>query len=76
VIEPQSVVSVLAVTLLGTAGLLSMLPIGTCNQCSHCRLEKLERERKHELQRESASIGGTFCVTCGGRHRPNEDHRI
>jgi len=74
-IEPQSLISILAVTLLGTAGLLSMLPVGTCSQCSHCRLEKLERERKHQLQRESAT-GVPFCAVCGGHHGPNEEHRL
>ena len=73
-IPAESVISVLAVTLIGAAGLLSMLPVGTCVQCNHCRLEQLERERKHELQRQAAGEY-PFCPVCGNRHRPDESHQ-
>jgi hypothetical protein len=73
VIPSESVISVLAVTLIGTAGLLWTLPVGTCSQCSHCRLEKLERERAQALEREPAG-GPPACPICGGRHRPDQHH--
>lgn len=74
-IPPESMISILAVTLLGTAGLLSMLPVGTCAECSHCRLQRLERERQHQLQIDGAG-GVPFCPTCGRHHRPDQDHPI
>jgi hypothetical protein len=69
---PETMVSILGLTLIGTAGLLWLLPVGTCSQCGHCRLEKLTRERQREL--ESNRSHGPFCSLCGGHHRPDEDH--
>jgi hypothetical protein len=74
-IPAESFISVLAVTLLGTAGLLSMLPVGTCAHCNHCRMEKLERERQHQLQAGGA-VGVPYCSACGRHHRPDQDHPI
>jgi hypothetical protein len=72
---PETVISILALTLLGVGGLLTLLPVGTCDQCAHCRLEKLARER----ERQSAPLGRTgaaapFCSVCGRHHRADEDH--
>lgn len=74
-IPPESMISILAVTLLGVGGLLSMLPVGTCSQCNHCRAERLERERQHQLQVDGA-VGVPFCAVCGRHHRPDQDHPI
>ena len=73
-IPPEQMISILAVTLLGAAGLLSMLPVGTCAHCNHCRLERLERERR-QLQADGA-VGVPFCAVCGRHHRPDQDHPI
>jgi hypothetical protein len=72
--DPQTVIAILGLTMVGTAGLLSLLPVGTCAQCSHCRLEKLARQRDREFQADRA-YGGVACTVCGRHHRPDEDHR-
>jgi hypothetical protein len=75
-VAPEAVISILAVTLLGTAGLLSMLPVGTCAECPHCRLQKLEHERQRQLQSEGTAVGGPFCPMCGRYHRADEEHKL
>ena len=47
-LDPHAMVSILAFTLLTTAVVLAMLPVGTCSQCVHCRLLALARERERE----------------------------
>jgi hypothetical protein len=73
--DAQTVISILGLTMLGTAGLLALLPVGTCSQCSHCRLEKLSRQREHELN-AGRSVSASFCSVCGRHHRADEDHRF
>jgi hypothetical protein len=73
--DAQSVISILGLTMLGTAGLIALLPVGTCAQCSHCRLEKLARQRERELDAGRA-VGAAFCSVCGRHHRADEDHRF
>ena len=46
----ETLIPVLAVTLLGTGAALWMLPVGTCSECAHCRAEKQARERETEAQ--------------------------
>jgi hypothetical protein len=72
-IGPESVISILAMTLLGTGALLSRLPIGTCRECPHCRLEKLARERAR-LPEISQAYSAPFCAVCRRHHRVDEDH--
>jgi hypothetical protein len=72
-IAPESMISILAITLLGTAALLSRLPVGTCRECPHCRLAKLTAEREHASQ---AFGSAPFCAVCGRHHRSDEDHPI
>lgn len=72
-IDATFVATGLALTLLGVGAVLCFLPVGTCAQCGHCRLEKLEKER--ELEARAAKLYGIpFCVVCGRRHSPDEDH--
>jgi hypothetical protein len=71
-IGPESMISILAVTLVGTAALLSRLPVGTCSECTHCRLEKLSKEREQRLL--SQRIGDPLCPGCGRHHQPDEEH--
>jgi hypothetical protein len=72
-IGPESVISILAMTLLGTGLLISRLPIGTCGECAHCRLGKLARERERAPEVSQAYVA-PFCAVCGRRHRVDEDH--
>jgi len=72
--DPQMVISILGFAMLGIAGLLSFLPVGTCAQCSHCQLEKLSRQKQHELE-GGRSYSAAFCAICGRQHRSDEDHR-
>jgi hypothetical protein len=71
---PETFISILALTLLAAAWLLWLLPVGTCAQCPHCRVEKLAREREQE-----ATVGQVYsvplCPVCGRHHRREEDHR-
>jgi hypothetical protein len=72
-LDPMTIVSVLGLTLLGVAGLISMLPVATCAQCPHCRMEQLARERQH--QTETGRFQRVpFCMVCGRYHRSDEDH--
>jgi hypothetical protein len=70
----EVVISILAVTLLGTAGALWMLPVGTCSECPHCRVERLAREREYDAK-VSRIYGIPLCHACGRHHRPEEGHR-
>jgi len=72
---PETVISILGLTLLGVGGLLTLLPVGTCAECSHCRLEKLAREREHAAESGERALSAPRCSTCGRYHRPDEDHR-
>ena len=74
---PETMISILAATLLATGWALWLLPVGTCAQCAHCRIEKLAREREHEAQ--TSRIYGTpapLCPVCGRHHRREEDHQV
>lgn len=78
-IAPDSMISILAITLLGVGALLARLPIGTCEECTHCRLEKLARERERatqEGQPVGRAISAPFCAVCGRHHRADEDHHF
>lgn len=71
-IEPMGVITALAVSLFGVAVGLRFLPVGSCPECSHCRLERL----RHEADREAAAAklyGTPHCGTCGRYHDPRED---
>jgi hypothetical protein len=72
-IEPTAVVTALAITLFGVAAMLRLLPVGTCPECSHCRLERLRRAA--DLEARSAQFYGIpRCGACGRYHNPSEDH--
>ena len=70
-LSPEIVISLLGTSLLGVAGLLYLLPVGTCSECGHCKLQKLARKHERELE---ASHAVPFCAVCGRHHRPDEDH--
>jgi hypothetical protein len=78
-VGPETVISLLGAGLLGIGGLLMLLPVGTCSQCSHCRLARLVAERERELQAEQEadherSLAGPYCPACGRQHRPGDEH--
>ncbi|MCI0583545.1 MAG: hypothetical protein L0227_11780 [Chloroflexi bacterium] len=73
-IEPTGVITALAIALFSVAAVLRLLPVGTCPECGHCRLERLRREA--ELEARAAKLYGIpRCATCGRYHEPGEDHR-
>jgi hypothetical protein len=71
-IEPTTVITTLAVTLIGVGAVLKFLPVGTCPECGHCRLEQLRRET--ELEARDEALGMSRCPVCGRSHAPGEDH--
>ena len=71
---PETVIALLAATLLATAWAMWLLPVGRCPQCAHCQLEKLAKERETEAQ-VSRVYGIPMCPTCGRYHARGEDHR-
>jgi hypothetical protein len=73
-IAPDTMISILAVTLIGAAALLARLPVGTCRECPHCRLEQLAKDREQRLLAER--LGDPFCAGCGRHHQPDEDHQF
>ena len=70
----DTMISILAATLLATGWALWMLPVGTCSECPHCRAEKLARQRANELQ-AGRVYGIPLCPACGRHHPPEEGHR-
>ena len=69
----ETMVSILAATLLATGWVLWILPVGTCTQCGHCQLEKVSRAREHEAQ-ASRIYGIPLCQACGRHHQRGDDH--
>lgn len=70
----ETMITILAVTLMGTAWALWMLPVGTCGQCAHCRFEKLAKEREADAA-VSRLYGVPLCASCGRHHAKGEEHR-
>lgn len=70
----ETLVPLLATSLLVTGVLLSRLPVGDCPQCSHCAAEKLARERDVEGH-ASRMYGIPMCPGCGRHHTREEPHR-
>ena len=70
----ETLVTLLATTLIGTAAFLWRLPIGECPECVHCRSEKAARARDEELK-QSRFSGIPFCPTCERNHPREEPHR-
>ena len=70
---PDTMISILAATLLAAGWVLYLLPVGTCKQCVHCRMEKAAKERENEAQ-VSRIYGIPLCQACGRHHQRGEDH--
>lgn len=71
----ETVIALLAVTLLATGWALWLLPVGRCAQCAHCRVEQLAKERETEAQ-AGRIYGIPLCQACGRHHARGEDHRV
>jgi hypothetical protein len=70
----ETMISILAATLLATGWALWLLPIGNCAECPHCRAEKLARQRSDEA-RTGQYYGIPRCPACGRHHQPEDGHR-
>ena len=73
VVEPTAVITALSLTLIGVGLMVRMLPVGTCTECSHCRMERLHRQVEVEA-RTAKFYGIPQCAACGRYHDPAEDH--
>ena len=71
----ETMIALLAATLLATGWALWVLPVGTCRQCPHCQVEQLAKEREVDAQLARA-YGTPRCAACGRHHHPGEDHRV
>jgi hypothetical protein len=71
----ETLISILAGTLLATGWALWRLPIGTCEQCAHCRAERVAKARESEAQL-SRAYDIPLCQACGRHHQRGEKHRL
>ena len=70
----ETLVTVLAATLIVTGFAIGRLPVGECAQCTHCAARKLAQERETEVQ-ASRIYGIPFCASCGRHHTREQPHR-
>lgn len=70
----ETLVTLLATTLIGTAAFMWRLPVGECKQCVHCQSEKAEKARDEAI-RASRFYGIPFCPICERNHHREEPHR-
>ena len=70
----ETMISILAATLLATGWALWLLPVGTCAECAHCQAQRAARARESEAQL-SRVYGIPLCPSCGRHHQRGEDHR-
>jgi hypothetical protein len=73
-VGPETVISLLAISLLATGWAIWLMPVGSCKQCPHCQLETLARERETEAQ-VSRVYGIPMCRSCGRYHARGDEHR-
>lgn len=70
----ETVILLLAFTLLATGLVLTRLPVGSCPQCTHCLSEQLAKEREEEAL-AGRFYGIPLCPACGRHHTREEPHR-
>ena len=70
----ETIISILAATLLAAGWALWLLPVGTCAQCPHCRAERVAKARESEAQL-SRVYGIQLCQACGRHHPRGDEHR-
>ena len=70
----ETLVTLLATTLIGTGMFLWKMPVGECAQCVHCQSEKAAKVRDEEL-RASRFYGIPYCPTCERNHPREEPHQ-
>jgi len=73
-VTAETVILLLALTLLATGFVLWRLPVATCPQCSHCLMEKLAQEREEDAL-AGRFYGIPLCPGCGRHHTREEPHR-
>ncbi len=71
--EPIAIIALLGMALIATGSLVALLPVATCPQCEHCKLERMRRELEDERWRTEAA--GPYCQVCG-RHHPSDDRHF
>jgi hypothetical protein len=70
----ETMISILAATLLATGWALWLMPVGMCPYCPHCRAEVVARQRTAEA-RTGSYYGIPLCPACGRHHQPEDGHR-
>ena len=70
----ETMISILAATLLATGWVLWIMPVGSCAECSHCLAAKLSKQRETEAHL-SRVYGIPPCTACGRHHQRGDDHR-
>jgi hypothetical protein len=73
-VAAETVILLLAFTLLAAGFVIWQLPIATCPQCAHCASEKLAKEREEEAL-AGRFYGIPLCPACGRHHGSEEPHR-
>jgi hypothetical protein len=71
-IEPITMMAMVAWSVLGIAVLVAHLPVGTCAECEHCRRKRLleEYERAHRGTDDLREFNGLGrCPRCGKHHQ-------
>jgi hypothetical protein len=73
VLDSTTLVTILAIALLVVGVVLFRLPVGTCAECAHCKVAKVQRE--FEIEERAARLYGIpRCRVCGRHHDPRGDH--
>jgi hypothetical protein len=70
----ETMITILAVTLMATAWALWLLPVGTCSECPHCRISRLAQEREAD-DAVGRLYGIPLCQSCGRHHPKGDPHR-
>jgi hypothetical protein len=73
-VEPTTVLGLTGFAMFLTAGLIARLPVGRCQECSHCHeVDRLEAEKQHRQQLSQSVVASRRCPRCGGDHDPDEE---
>lgn len=70
----ETLVTLLATTLIATGVALWRLQVEECAQCAHCTARKLASERETEAE-TSRVYGIPLCPACGSHHGQEQPHR-
>jgi hypothetical protein len=73
-VDPTLVLSLTGLAMFVTAGLVSQLPVGRCQECPHCREAEQNEAEQHRQQVSQSAISSGRCPRCGREHDPGEEH--